>query len=210
MSGRPDGSTPDAAGAHAVQWTGVVLAGGQSRRFGGLDKARLRVGGQTLLARAVAALEPLTTAVMVVGARETTTRDAEPDRHPGDGPLGGILTALETTSTTHALVVAVDLPFLTRALLESVRDAGRTADVAHAVHPDGRLALCLSVGREIVPRLRAAWDEGERRVRALMTLGSSVEVAVDPETARRALWNVNDPLTYARALAMAEHDCRAC
>jgi molybdenum cofactor guanylyltransferase len=76
---------------------GAVLAGGQSSRFGS-DKALADLGGQTLLARAVATLEAQCDAVVVVG------RDTAPVPvgvqfladwpRPGMGPLGGIAAAL--------------------------------------------------------------------------------------------------------------------
>ena len=67
---------------------GAVLAGGQSSRFGS-DKALAALGGQTLLARAVASLEAQCDGVIVVG------RGDVPDRpRPGMGPLGGINAAL--------------------------------------------------------------------------------------------------------------------
>ena len=67
---------------------GAVLAGGQSSRFGS-DKALAALGGQTLLARAVASLEAQCDEVIVVG------RGDVPDRpRSGMGPLGGINAAL--------------------------------------------------------------------------------------------------------------------
>ncbi len=67
---------------------GAVLAGGQSSRFGS-DKALAALGGQTLLARAVASLEAQCDRVIVVG------RSDVPDRpRAGMGPLGGINAAL--------------------------------------------------------------------------------------------------------------------
>ncbi len=202
MSGR--------AGGPSLQWTGVVLAGGRSQRFGGVHKARLPLGAGTLLQRAVNALAPLTTRCLVVGGPESAGLETVPDRHPGQGPLGGILTALDAIDTSHALVLAVDLPFITGALLASLQRAGEDAAVALLQHPDKRLALCLSVSRACADPLHEAWEKGARRVRDMADLGTTAVVGVDAETARVALWNVNDPLTYARALEMTEHDCPAC
>jgi len=67
---------------------GAVLAGGQSSRFGS-DKALAALGGQTLLARAVAALEAQCDAVIVVGRGDMHDRP-----RAGMGPLGGINAAL--------------------------------------------------------------------------------------------------------------------
>jgi molybdopterin-guanine dinucleotide biosynthesis protein A len=72
---------------------GAVLAGGQSSRFGS-DKALAELGGQTLLARAVATLEAQCDAVVVVGRSDAPTTTI-PDRPAsGMGPLGGIAAAL--------------------------------------------------------------------------------------------------------------------
>ncbi len=72
---------------------GAVLAGGQSSRFGS-DKALAELGGQTLLARAAAALAAHCDAVIVVG-RSDAPVPTIPDRPAGGlGPLGGIAAAL--------------------------------------------------------------------------------------------------------------------
>jgi len=71
---------------------GVVLAGGQSRRFGS-DKAMAMLGGRTLLDRAVATLSRQCAAVVVAG------RDDLADRpRAGMGPLGGLNGALRRAS----------------------------------------------------------------------------------------------------------------
>ncbi len=67
---------------------GAVLAGGQSSRFGS-DKALAALGGQTLLARAVASLEAQCDSVIVVGRGDVADRPRS-----GMGPLGGINAAL--------------------------------------------------------------------------------------------------------------------
>jgi len=189
----------------------VVLAGGRSRRFGGVDKTRLPLGGRTLLQRALDALTPLTQTRLVIGGATGTGRvPILPDAYPGAGPLGGILTALEALDTSHALILAVDLPFIPGGVLTAVRMAGIDADVACVAGSDGRRALCVSVRQACLPALRDAWEAGRRRVRDLEGLGASTVVTVDESDDPRALWNVNDPLTYARALEMTEHDCPAC
>ncbi len=191
-------------------WTGIVLAGGRSRRFGGVDKARLPVGGRPLLQRSLDALHPVTSVQWVVGGRAIAGARTLPDRYPDDGPLGGLLTALAALDTTHALVVACDLPFLTAAFLADLQATGAHAPMAIVEAGEQRLALCLSVCRDVEPTIRAGWDRGCRRMQDLRAL---VPHVVLPAALRarhdmngRLLMNVNDPLAYARALAEAEHD----
>ncbi len=72
---------------------GAVLAGGQSRRFGG-DKALAELGGRTLLDRAVATLTRQCAGVVVAG-RTTAPAAVVADRPAaGMGPLGGLNGAL--------------------------------------------------------------------------------------------------------------------
>ncbi|MFM9935072.1 MAG: molybdenum cofactor guanylyltransferase [Novosphingobium sp.] len=72
---------------------GAVLAGGRSSRFGS-DKALAELGGRTLLARAVATLESLCDAVIVVGRSDAPATTISDRPAGGMGPLGGIAAAL--------------------------------------------------------------------------------------------------------------------
>ncbi len=105
----------------------------------GRDKARLEFGGQPLLARQIALARSLGPAEILISARrETDYRDFHcpvvPDRVPGAGPLAGIAAALEVVRAPLVLVLAVDLPHLTRAVLE-------------------RLLAACAPDRGVVPRL---------------------------------------------------------
>jgi molybdenum cofactor guanylyltransferase len=193
-----------------LAWTGIVLAGGRSRRFGGLEKARLPLGGRPLLQRSLDALRPVTSAQWIVGGAAAHGAPALPDQYPDQGPLGGLLTALDVIETTHALVVACDLPFLTASFLADLRDTGARAPLGLVTTREGRLALCLSIRRDTRAQIHEAWARGCRRMR---DLEERLPHAVLPAEVRdrhdrtgRLLMNVNDPLTYARALAEAEHD----
>jgi molybdopterin-guanine dinucleotide biosynthesis protein A len=96
-----------------------VLAGGLSSRMG-RDKSRLRLGGQSLLARvrSVAARTPYPVRVL------------RRDLVPRCGPLGGVYTALKTTPSESVLFLACDMPFITGELiarLVKLNRAGRLA-----------------------------------------------------------------------------------
>ena len=79
--------------------TGVVLAGGASTRMG-TDKAFIEIDGAPMAVRAAAALRAAGVAhTFVVGGDGARLRGlglvAVADRYPGEGPLGGVITALE-------------------------------------------------------------------------------------------------------------------
>jgi molybdopterin-guanine dinucleotide biosynthesis protein A len=139
--------------ASITSTNGFILAGGQSRRMG-RDKAALEWGDSSLLDHMVQLLSTVTGRVRVVGRGEL------PDRIPGKGPLGGILTALEASETAENLVVAVDLPLLTPAFLQELHTRFLASPrPLLACRVDGTFPLCLGVRKslrdEVARRLAA-------------------------------------------------------
>ncbi|MCF7810873.1 molybdenum cofactor guanylyltransferase [bacterium] len=97
--------------------TGYVLAGGQSSRMG-IDKRWIKIGQETLIEHAYNLIEStLAEPPIVVSSnpdeRIPSTWQIIPDIITGKGPLGGLVSALEHSSTDWILVLPVDLPFLT-------------------------------------------------------------------------------------------------
>src|SRR5438552_1093774 len=127
--------------------TGFVLAGGRSTRMG-RDKALLNWHGRTLLDHMVGLLRTVADPVHVVG------RDPLPDRLPGLGPLSGIATGLEMSSTSANLFAAVDLPLLTQDLFIYLRSRVESSShplVACKIGSD--FPLCLGVWRPMLPEI---------------------------------------------------------
>lgn len=116
--GRADGDVgPPRATSH--RFAAIVLAGGTSRRLGGVDKLALPVGGVALLDRVIAACAGAERIVAVGVARSTLTPVEWTREQPaGGGPLAGLaagLATIEAIAAAVAVVLAGDLPFLTAA-----------------------------------------------------------------------------------------------
>jgi molybdopterin-guanine dinucleotide biosynthesis protein A len=98
----------------------AVLAGGQSRRMG-QDKAFLPVGGRPVVERVVERVGPLSDDLLLIANTRAPYSHLAgrlvSDVYPGQGPLGGIYTALQAARHEHCLVVACDMPFLNPGLL---------------------------------------------------------------------------------------------
>jgi molybdenum cofactor guanylyltransferase len=172
---------------------GYVLAGGASRRMG-RDKALLLEDGLPLVARAarlVAEVAGRCSIVAPAGRYEGLGWEILSDSWPGEGPLGGILTALESGHAEWNLIVAVDMPlldaeFLTRLLAEA-RNGAETVVPVHA--GGGVEPLCGVYHASSVDRLRMFFRSGGRRVKdALQEI--PVRTVPAPE---RILANVNTP-----------------
>lgn len=157
----------------------IVLVGGRSTRFG-RDKLREPVEGGWLVDLPVRVLREVFGArVTLVGecdAEVAARGDAHvPDRHPGLGPLGGILTALEATKS-GVFVLAGDIPRATpeivRLIVERAGESpGAMAVLATTTLESGetRAEPCLGVYRtQAAPVLREALERGERSLQRLL------------------------------------------
>jgi molybdopterin-guanine dinucleotide biosynthesis protein len=92
--------------------TGVLLAGGKSRRMG-RDKACLQVGGRALFERTLALLQRYFPSVIIAGDRPDLARDglaAVPDIYPGSA-LGGLHTGLQAAKTDWIFAAPCDMPY---------------------------------------------------------------------------------------------------
>lgn len=189
--------------------TGLVLAGGESRRMGA-DKALLDVGGERLVDRVVARLRGVCDPVLVApgarplpGVADGAVADAVVCIEPRIGPLAGLIGGLEAAATDLVAVVAVDLPFASASVLDLLARRWDGAATAVAPRADGRVQPLHAVyARAAVDELRALLDAGQRSpTAALDQLHAAV---IEPE-----VWRTADPSgAFARNINTPE-DLRA-
>jgi molybdopterin-guanine dinucleotide biosynthesis protein A len=116
--------------------TAVLLAGGESRRMG-RDKATVVFRGQPLWERQIELLRSLQPEKIFVSVRTEPSwlpADTELllDAPPSRGPLSGLTMALERIETSHLVVLAIDMPFMTN---EQMQALWRLATVGCGVLP---------------------------------------------------------------------------
>jgi molybdopterin-guanine dinucleotide biosynthesis protein A len=133
----------------------------------GRDKALIEVDGRTLARTVADALHAAGAGrVVAVGGDADGLAalgiEVVADRHPGEGPLGGILTALAATDAEVVMVLACDLPSPDPASIARVVDALGDADVAAPFHDGRHELLHAAYHRRAEPVLAAAFAAGER------------------------------------------------
>lgn len=203
---------------------GFVQAGGGSTRFG-TDKALVQFTGKTMLQRTGELLESICDGVTIVappGRYADAPWPVLEDRWPGEGPLGGILTALlhlenlrEPAGHSHfdgtaALILSCDMPFLTKEFLLYLRERAICAS-AFVVAPrsaNGLEPLCACWNARCAGVLQSAFVSGVRKVTEAMkrlpmeVLDESIWKRFD--TNGRLFWNMNAPADYEEARRILE------
>jgi molybdopterin-guanine dinucleotide biosynthesis protein A len=207
---------------------GFVQAGGGSTRFGG-DKALVQFEGKTLLARTVELVASVcreTKIVALLGKYGDATVPILTDQWPGQGPLGGVLTALqhlnerlETPARTpvedpgirsYALILSCDMPFLTREWLGYLCDRAvkSAAQVIVPQSENGLEPLCACWRTDAASTIQTAFDAGVRKVTEAMkrlpmeVLDESAWKRFD--TDGRLFWNMNTTADYEEARRIIE------
>ena len=172
--------------------TGALLAGGAGKRLGGMRKALLKIGEQTILDRSLGLLRSLFPAAIVIA------NEPEPYAHagapiiadpiPGRGAPGGLLAALEAAKTPWVFLLACDMPLVERYVI---------ASLAARATPDAQAVIAIRDGRpeplhafwstSLAPRLAELLRTGNPSFRDLLAEIPHTRVPVEdlaPDAAR--------------------------
>jgi molybdopterin-guanine dinucleotide biosynthesis protein A len=196
---------------------GYVQAGGGSTRFG-RDKALAEFGGKSMLARTTETVSAVCSEVKVVASAARYSQSSVTvieDRWPGEGPLGGILTALlETRKVSDdplwTLIVSCDMPFLSAEWLAMMRERAFRSSTQVVVPESGNglEPLCACWRSDAVGSLQSAFDSGVRKVTEAMkrlpmeVLDEAVWKRFDSH--QRLFWNMNTQQDYEEARRIIE------
>lgn len=196
---------------------GLVLAGGRSRRFGDREKLLAELDGRPLLAHAVSGIAPVVDGVVAscrvdqLPSFRPVLRGAiadvavAPDPVGGQGPAAGLAAGLAPLATTHAAVVAGDMPFVDGGFIDYLfaRAEGHDGAVPRL---DGHHQVSHAVYR-VGPARQAARDAVEHGDASLHDVVDRLDVATIPEadvlakTSRRGFTDVNTPAALREAEA---------
>jgi len=102
--------------------SGVILAGGTSKRFGGITKANFVIGGKTIISGIICTVKDLFSEIIIVTNTPSEFQEFNQykiieDQYLKAGPLGGIHAALKSSSKDAIFVFAGDMPFLNKEII---------------------------------------------------------------------------------------------
>jgi molybdenum cofactor guanylyltransferase len=171
---------------------GFLLVGGRSSRMG-RDKALLPFDGDTFVEHIGREIRLAAGSVMLIGPPGRYPLPGYPDLMPENGPLGGVFTALHYSSTDWNLIVACDMPYVTRELFEHLFRAAETrdADCVVPARPGGALEpLCAIYHRRLAAAALSAINRKSLKMHDFVSgLKMSVEYFEDPSP----FANINTP-----------------
>lgn len=193
--------------------TGVILAGGKSRRMG-KNKALMQLGGDSLIGHVIRRIRLITDELLLVTNNPPEYVHLNVPMHgdilPGTGALGGIYTGLTHASHDAVLCVACDSPFLEPKLLAYLvsvlgeYDAVMPETFAH--HNDTQITLqtlCAAYSKRCLPIIESMLRDSELRVHALQERAHIKRVS--PEIWQRfdsegmSFFNINTPEDFEKA-----------
>lgn len=187
--------------------TGVVLAGGQSKRMG-FNKAEAEMHGESMLMRMIDKLKEITSTILVSSGTVSYPNIPLPqisDEYPQCGPLGGIYSVLKASNSSLNLVVSCDIPLVSIALLEYIvsRAIESKAIITLPIDNDGQLQMmCAVYHKDILPMLQQQIDAKAYKMKNLVDMVRTEYVEISKEHPlyqKNAFMNVNNPTNLEEA-----------
>lgn len=185
--------------------TGIVLAGGQGRRMGTIDKGLVELNGRPMVAHVLDRLRPQVDEILINANQHH--REYEAFGHPvfADaiggfaGPLAGLHAGLAHASFPLVATVPCDSPFLPEDLIERLAAALQNcqAELAVARTFDQPHPVFALVRREVMPHLGLYLEGGGRKIDAWYATLKTIEVAFDDEADAFRNINTADELRQA-------------
>jgi molybdopterin-guanine dinucleotide biosynthesis protein A len=176
---------------------GIVLAGGQGRRMGGVDKGLVELAGRPMIAHVLERFAPQVGEILI-NANQNQDRYAAfgvpvvADAVGGfAGPLAGLHAGLARTTKPYACTVPCDSPFLPADLVARLAFAleRERAELAVARTFDQPHPVFAFMTRSVLPGLAAFLDAGGRKIDAWYAALAVAQVAFDDEA--DAFRNIN-------------------
>lgn len=193
--------------------TSIVLAGGRSLRLG-RSKALQAIQGKSLIQWVVDRLAMLSTEIIIVTARgeaipcsSAVRIKTVADIYPAKGTLVGIHSGLIASSSSQAIVVGCDMPFLSVSLLEYMTQTLADSDVALPRIGEMVEPLCAVYSKNCLAPIQELLDQNELRISRLFGMVKVRYIdeddidSFDPE--HLSFFNVNSQIDLDRARRLA-------
>jgi molybdopterin-guanine dinucleotide biosynthesis protein A len=187
--------------------SGVILAGGSNKRFGGITKANVVIDGETIISRIISTISDLFDEIIIVTNKPEEFQEfiqykIVEDLYLKAGPLGGIHAALKASSEDAIFVFAGDMPFLDKEIIsDQINEFNKRQYDVLIPEVDQFIEPLHAIYRKsVLNRLERILSEGKSR--AVRDFLSEVNVGylqmAKNEKTEIAFANINSPSDLAR------------
>jgi molybdopterin-guanine dinucleotide biosynthesis protein A len=185
--------------------TGIVLAGGQGRRMGGVDKGWVELAGAPMIVHVLRRLAPQVDEILINANQNLERYEALGHAVFADtvggfaGPLAGLHAGMTHATREMVVTVPCDSPFLPADLVDRLHAGlvAKRAQLAVAKTFDQPHPVFALVRRDVLPSLAAFLEGGGRKIDAWYAALEVVEVAFDDEADAFRNINTTDELAAA-------------
>jgi len=190
--------------------TAVIMAGGKSRRLGGIDKPLIEIGGQRLIDRIFNTVSNCCREVLISSNTPQLYHSFPaaviPDLHPGHGALGGLYSCLRQASFPAAFIVAGDMPFISMAAIRYLWSLHQDYDVCLPRSRDGRQPLHAIYKKSCLEAIKMQLEHGQLKISGFFPKVRVREIFTEPYPNLFTPWyffnlNTPDDIDKARQLA---------
>lgn len=175
--------------------TGIIFCGGSGLRLGGVEKPLIKIKGKTILETVIERLRPQVSNI-VISCREKTNAYHEfnytviPDRVPGEGPLGGFVSAFTATTSNWIFTCPGDTPCIPSNLATLLSEDAEKMGVGVPFDGLRRQNLFLLIRRDQATSLVKYYNGGGRAIHRW--LDSNQIVSTDLSAHTDEFLNVNN------------------
>lgn len=189
--------------------SGVILAGGTNKRFGGITKSNIIINGETIISRIIGNINDLFEEIIIVTNNpsefpEFAKYKIVEDQYLKAGPLGGIHAALKSSKQDAIFVFAGDMPFLKKEIIAEQIRQFRLKEYDILIPKIGRFIEPLhSIYRvSVLSDLERFMTRGKNRsVRDFISeMNVNYMQIQESEENKRAFTNINSPSDIARII----------
>lgn len=156
-----------------VEFSGIVLNGGNSSRMG-TPKGEMNFLGRPLIERSINALnEAGASEVLIVGGKpfveESKGLRFVEDVHPGEGPLGGLITGLQNARMSQAMVLSNDLMSIDGSTIRKILEYSPMADLTIPIASEVPQVLTALWKVSCLKILESAFKSGSRSLKSILS-----------------------------------------
>jgi molybdopterin-guanine dinucleotide biosynthesis protein A len=178
--------------------TGIILAGGKSRRMG-KDKGFCLLNGQPMIRFAINVLENVCNLILLGTSDPDYQSFGLPvvkDEISGIGPIGGIYSCLKASQTQDNFILSCDMPLVTEELIRFILRCKTDYDVVIPLNNGLPEPMCAYYSKDIVPVMHKYIQKGIYKIQDVVRAVNTLYLEIPPETnffSKTMFYNINAP-----------------